>query len=116
MREDFGNPSSAHPAGAAARRRLETARAQVLAAIGDAGDLTWAAGGTESDALGLLGAAAARAGGAVVVTALEHDAVLRSAERLGVPLTIAPADARGVVDLDRLLAAVTPDTAVVALM
>jgi cysteine desulfurase len=120
MREDFGNPASAHPYGAGARRRLEIARSQVLAAIGDpdgrVGDLVWTSGGTESDALGLLGAAAARPGGAVVVTALEHDAVLRSAERLGVPLTVAPATAAGVVDVDALLAAVTPDTAVVALM
>ena len=95
MREDFGNPASAHPAGAAARRRIEEARAQVLAAIGDpdgrAGDLVWTSGGTESDALGLIGAARARGGGAVVVTELEHDAVLRSAEQLGGPLVIAPA-------------------------
>src|SRR5258708_7267643 len=33
MREDYANPSSAHPPGAAARRRLETPRAQLLAAV-----------------------------------------------------------------------------------
>lgn len=123
MREDYGNPSSAHPLGAAARRRIEAARAQVLAAIGDpggaAGDLIWTSGGTESDALGLLGVARARPGGAVVVTALEHDAVLRSAEQLGRaghPVTIVPANRRGGVDVDPIVAAVGPATAVVALM
>ena len=123
MREDYGNPSSAHPLGAAARRRIDAARAEVLAAIGDpggaAGDLIWTSGGTESDALGLLGVARARPGGAVVVTALEHDAVLRSAEQLGRaghPVTIVPAGRRGTIDVDSIAAAVTPATAVVALM
>ena len=45
MRADYGNPSAAHPFGAAARRRIAIARAQVLAALGDAdgarGDLLW---------------------------------------------------------------------------
>jgi len=123
MGEDFANPSSAHPLGAAARRRIAAARGQVLAAIGDPegarGDLIFTSGGTESDALGLLGAARARPGGGVVVTALEHDAVLRSAEQLGRaghPLTIVPANRRGSVDVDAIAAAVTPATAVVALM
>ena len=123
MREDYGNPSSAHPLGAAARRRIEAARAQLLAAIGDpdgaAGDLIWTSGGTESDALGLLGVARARPGGGVVVTALEHDAVLRSAEalgRAGHPVTIVPATVHGTVAIDRVVAAVDASTAVVALM
>ena len=117
MRHDWANPSSAHPGGAAARRRIAEARAELLAAIGDPdgaiGDLLWTSGGTESDALGLLGAAR---GGAAVVTGLEHDAVLRTAERLGGALTVVDAGPRGVVDVDAVAAAVTPATAVVALM
>ena len=117
MREAYGNPSSAHPLGAAARRHIATARARLLAAIGDpdgaAGDLIWTSGGTESDALGLLGAAAARPGAAVLCTALEHDAVIRTAERLGGEVVPAPG---GAVDVERVLDAVTSDTGVVALM
>jgi cysteine desulfurase len=122
MRDDFGNPASAHPLGASARWRIERAREQVLAGIGDpaaaAGDLLWTSGGTESDALGILGVANARERGGIVLTGLEHDAVLRSAEQLGEDheITIVPPDARGTIDVDRLLAEVRPDTAVVALM
>ena len=71
MRADYGNPSAAHPFGAAARRRIATARGQVLAALGDpdgaAGELVWTSGGTEGNALAVLGAARAAGPGAVVV-------------------------------------------------
>jgi len=122
MREDYGNPSSAHPLGAAARRRLDTARAQVLAAIGDPdgahGELIWTSGGTESDALAVIGAARSRGRGAVIVSALEHDAVRRSAELLGAayPVIVAPATRDAVIDVDALAALVPRDAAVVALM
>ncbi len=122
-RDAWGNPSSAHPVGRAARRRLDEATAQVLAAIGDPGgalgSLVWTSGGSEGDALGVLGAARARGRGAVVVSALEHPAVARSAELLaaaGHPVRVAPATAAGVVDVDALAALVEPDTAVVAVM
>jgi len=120
MREDFANPASAHPLGAAARRRIERAREQVLAGIGDpdgaVGDVLWTSGGTESDALGVLGVARARPHGGVVLTGFEHDAVLRSAEQLDAGVTIVPPDARGTIDVERLLEQVTAETAVVALM
>jgi cysteine desulfurase len=122
MREEFANPSSAHPAGAAARRRLDAARAELLAAIGDpggvAGDLLWTSGGSEGDALGVIGAARARPGGGVVVSALEHEAVLRSAQRLahdGHPVAVVAAPG-GVVDVAAVADAIGPGTAVVAVM
>jgi cysteine desulfurase len=119
MREDYANPSSAHPAGAAARRRIEVARAQLAAAIGDAtgeGELVWTSGGTESDAIGLVGAARARPGAPIVVTGLEHDAVLRTAGELGAPLNVVAPRSDGTVTVDDVLAAITPDTGVVALV
>ena len=71
MRTDYGNPSAGHPAGAAARRRIATARGELLAALGDpdgaVGDLVWTSGGTEGNALGVLGAARAHGPGGVVV-------------------------------------------------
>lgn len=122
MREAWGNPASAHPAGAAARAHLATARDRVLAAIGDpagaAGELIWTSGGSEADALAILGAARARGRGVVVLSALEHHAVARSAALLGdgFEVRVVPATAAGTVDVAAMTDAITADTAVVALM
>jgi cysteine desulfurase len=125
MRQDYGNPSSAHHMGIEAERHVKAARAAVLSAIGDPdgrlGELYWTSGGTEADALGLLGAARARAarGRHVVVSAIEHPAVRACAELLGeegfradqVPVT-----PDGVVDVERFADAIGDDTQVAALM
>ncbi len=121
-REDFANPSASHPAGAAARRRIATARDELLAAIGDPGgergDVVWTSGGTESNALGVIGAARAAGPGAVVVSALEHPAVAASATTLGDgwPVRVAPSTPGGVIDVDALAALVDEHTRVVAVM
>jgi cysteine desulfurase len=118
LREDFANPSSAHGPGRAAAARVAAARAEVAAALGG-GDVLFTSGGSEADALGVLGAARARRGRHVVVTALEHPAVLGAAERLqadGWSVTRVPVTAAGVVDPDAVAAAVRPETAVVACM
>jgi cysteine desulfurase len=121
--EAWGNPSSAHGIGAVARERLAEARAVVLAAIGDPdgalGELVWTSGGSEGDALGVIGAARARGAGAIVVSALEHHAVGRSAELLansGFAVRTAPATPAGAVDVAALAGLVDADTAVVAAM
>src|SRR5436190_24279178 len=81
MEEDYGNPASAHHLGVSAERLVKTARAKVLAAIGDPGgtlgDLVWTSGGTESDAFGVMGAARARKkrGRQLLFSAIEHSAV-----------------------------------------
>src|SRR5215471_11809575 len=86
MRTAWGNPSSQHPQGAAARGHIATARGRLLAALGDApgglGDIVWTSGCTEADALAVLGAARTRSGG-VVVSSIEHPAVGALAARLG---------------------------------
>ena len=82
-RELYANPASAHVAGAAASRALETARGTVAAALdAEPEELVFTSGGTEADALGLLGAARAARGRHLVVSALEHPAVMRAAEAL----------------------------------
>ena len=122
MRTAWGNPSSAHPQGAAGRRWIEDARRELLGALGDlaeAGDVVFTSGCTEADALGVLGAARARGRGRVVVSAIEHAAVGVTAGELGgegFEVVRVPATARGAIDLDALGAAITDDTAVVALV
>lgn len=88
MRTSWGNPSSQHPQGAAARGHIATARGRLLAALGDRegdgriGDIVWTSGCTEADALAVLGAARTRPG-AIVVSSIEHPAVGQLAARLG---------------------------------
>ena len=118
--ELYSNPASAHAGGAAAARALAQARGEVAAALDvEPGELVFTSGGTEADALGVLGAARAARGRHLVVSGLEHPAVMRCAEALageGWALDVVAPDAHGVVSADAVAAAVRPDTAVVALM
>ena len=85
MRTAWGNPSSHHPQGAAARGHLDTARTRLLGAVGDAAgkvcDVVWTGGCTEANALAVLGAARVRQG-AIVISTLEHPAISTLADRL----------------------------------
>jgi cysteine desulfurase len=125
MEREYGNPASAHHLGIAAERRVKQARSQLLAALGDPdgrlGDLVWTSGGTESDALAVMGAARARArrGRHLLYSAIEHPAVRGSIARLcrgGWQASEIPVDRRGVVSLDALERLVGEETQVVALM
>lgn len=103
-----GNPSSIHWAGQAARRQLERARSAVARALGRRpGDVIFTSGGTEADNLALLGVALHPSfrPGRVLISCVEHPAVLAAAARLetlGVTVTRLPVDARGRLDLARL--------------
>jgi cysteine desulfurase len=116
----FGNPSSAHGLGAAATRALDEARTQVAALLrASPQDIVFTSGGTEADALAVLGVAGAARGRHVVVSAIEHPAVLRSAELLtarGFRVTLVAPGRDGVVTAATVAAAVESDTALVAVM
>jgi cysteine desulfurase len=123
----FANPSSAHAAGAAAARLLDQARRETATALRSSPEeIVFTGGGTEANALAIIGAAARARGRHLVVTAIEHSSVLRTAERLasqGRPdgkeafeLTVVPVGPSGVVSAAAVAAAVRPDTAVVAVM
>src|SRR5918999_6597799 len=84
LTEAFGNPSSAHGFGRAARAGIEQARREIAQAVGaEPNQVIFTSGGTEADNLGILGAAlAARDRGepmCVAVSAIEHKAVLAAA-------------------------------------
>jgi cysteine desulfurase len=116
----FANPSSAHGLGAAAARALEQARAEVAALLGAAtAEIRFTSGGTEADALGVIGAALAARGRHVVASSLEHSAVLRSAEQLGgrgFTVSVVPSRNDGTIAPEEVVATLRPDTAVVAVM
>jgi cysteine desulfurase len=124
--EDFGNPASAHHLGVAAERRVKRARAQVQEAIGDPdgrrGQIQFTSGGTEADALAVMGAARARKSrgrNRIVLSALEHPAVTECAKLLGeegFEWRVVRADASGWVDPRDVIEAVDDRTAVCAIM
>src|SRR5690242_18070346 len=122
MRTAWGNPSSQHPQGAAARDHIATARRRLLVALGDRdgdgrlGDIVWTSGCTEADALAVLGAARIRPG-AIVVSSIEHAAVGAVAARLGEsrPVVHVEPGADGVLDPDAVARA-AEGAAVVAIV
>ena len=120
MTVDYGNPSSAHRKGGAAARLLEEARERLASALhANPPDVYFTSGGTEANAIGVLGVAELLRGRHVVVSAVEHPSVLEAARRLrgrGFEVVEVPPERSGVVSAERLAEAVREDTALVALM
>ncbi|HEY1540003.1 MAG TPA: aminotransferase class V-fold PLP-dependent enzyme [Solirubrobacteraceae bacterium] len=113
MRTAWGNPSSQHPQGAAARGYLDTARARLLGAVGDAGgaraEVVWTSGCSEANALAVLGAARTHPG-KIVISTLEHPAIATLADRLareGREVVRVAAGPGGVLDPDEVAGAAT---------
>jgi len=122
--EIFGNPSSSHRFGRAARAGLEQARRDIAEAVGcEPQQVVFTSGGTEADNLAIIGTAfAAAARGRprrVAVSAIEHKAILAAAHTvatLGGEEIILPVDAGGTLRLDALDAALERHPAVVSVM
>ncbi len=117
----FGNPSSDHQAGREARRAVDQARARVASSIGAQSDeIIFTSGGTESNNLAFHGVAAARGGGHVITSAIEHPAVLEvvlAMESAGdIKMTIVGVDSRGRIDPADIQDALRLDTVLVSLM
>jgi cysteine desulfurase len=100
--EAGGNPSSIHAAGRAARATVEAARAEVAALVGaPQASVVFVSGGTEANALALESAVACGSR-RLIVSAVEHSAVLETARASAAEVEILPVDAQGVADLDWL--------------
>ena len=123
-KEAFGNPSSAHRFGRAARAGLEEAKRAVATAVGaEPNQVVFTSGGTEADNLAIIGAALASRdrGGPfrVAVSAAEHKAGLAAAhavKHLGGEEIVLPVTASGLVDTAALEAALRRGVAVVSVM
>ena len=122
MTEEYGNPSSLHTKGFAARQRVEAARAAVAARLGARPEeLTFTSGGTEANNLALFGAAQARKrmGRKIVTTAAEHDSVLnpcRELEKQGFQVVYLKPDGTGLLPEEALFDAIDGDTILVSVM
>ncbi|HKO59009.1 MAG TPA: aminotransferase class V-fold PLP-dependent enzyme, partial [Thermoanaerobaculia bacterium] len=111
----FGNASSIHKEGQTARRAIEEARESVARLIGAAGrDVIFTSGGTESNNAAIFGAMAGAHGQHVVTTAIEHPSVLEAVSRF--EATLVPPARSGRVDAGAMIAALRPDTRLVAMM
>ena len=119
----WGNPSSLHSKGREAKALLDDARSRIAKVLGcEAGEIYFTSCGTESDNWAIKGAAMrmkAKGRTHIVTSAIEHHAVLNTCaalERQGFTVTYVGVDEDGVVKLDELRAAVTDNTALVAIM
>ncbi len=123
LRDTWGNASSVHAYGQQAKSVLDEARSRVATLIGaDPAEVVLCGSGTESDNLAIRGAADAQADAGrrhLVTTAIEHEAVratMAALGRRGFRITTIPVDASGIVSVDAVREAVTPDTALVSVM
>lgn len=120
--QTYGNASSIHCFGQAAKQKLEAARRQVAGLIHcEPNEIVFTSGGTESDNMALFGVlrAAPRERRHVVTSAIEHAAILATCtqlEREGATVTRLAVGASGIVNPEDVRRAVRPDTALVSVM
>ncbi len=120
---NFGNPASrSHPFGWTAEKAIEDARANVAALINaDPKEIIFTSGATESDNLAIKGAAHFynKKGKHIVTCKTEHKAVLdscRQLEREGYEVTYLEPENNGLIDIEKLKAALRDDTVLVSIM
>jgi cysteine desulfurase len=126
LRSQFGNPSSAHGYGGAARLAVERARAQLARLLScDPQEIVFTGSGTEATNLALKGLAFAASSRSpfhdlrLITSAVEHPATIetcRFLERLGCQITTLPVDSHGIVDLEALRTALRQPTLAVSIM
>ena len=120
--EQFANAAGTYSFANASKEAVETARKQVAKVIGaKSAEIYFTSGGTESDNWALKGVAEAYAakGKHIIISSIEHHAILHSAqalERKGWEVTVLPVDEYGMVSVDALEQAIRPDTVLVSIM
>ncbi|HKR99251.1 MAG TPA: cysteine desulfurase family protein [Candidatus Dormibacteraeota bacterium] len=122
--DGYGNPSSVHAAGRSARNAVDDARDALASVIGASHrEVVFTGSGSEADNLairGVLERQGPERGRHLVVSAIEHDAVLETARRLqelgAAEVTTVPCGADGAVDPERVAGAVRDDTLLVSVM
>lgn len=122
MMEDYGNPSAMHLKGVQAEQYVKNAASVIARTLKvEEKEIFFTSGGTESDNWALIGTAYAnnRQGKHIITTAFEHSAVsapLSWLEEQGYEITVIPVDEKGNLSLEKLEAAIRPDTILVSAM
>ncbi len=123
LTEDFGNAASrSHSFGWTAEAAVENAREQVAATVGcDSKEIIWTSGATESINLAIKGAAQfyQDKGKHLITLKTEHKATLdtmRELERTGFEVTYLNPESNGLLDLNKLIAAIRPDTILISVL
>lgn len=122
MTEDYGNPSSMHRKGMEAENYLREAASELAGILKvQEKEIYFTSGGTESNNWALVGTAMAnrRRGNRILVSAVEHAAVSAPARWLadqGFDVVVLPVDRFGVVKMEALEEALTPETILVSVM
>ena len=118
----YGNPSSIYTLAQEAQKAVDNSRESVARAIGGrVGSIVFTSGGTESDNAAIKGAALSQQdrGNHIIVSSIEHPAVLNSCEQLkrqGFEITYIPVDSEGLVNPDDVGRSITPATTLVSVM
>ena len=123
IEDDFGNPASrSHEFGWTAEKAVDEARQHVADLVNaDPREIVWTSGATESDNLAIKGAAHfyRKKGNHIITLKTEHKAVLdtcRQLEREGFEVTYMDPEENGLLDLDKLKAAITDQTILISVM
>ena len=123
VRDFWGNASSVHHFGQQAKAAVDEARTQVAALLGgEAAEIVFTSGGTESDNFAIRGAAEALEPTGrrhLIATGIEHEAVLKTLAALtkrGWRVTLLSVDASGIVSPDALRDAISDETALVSVI
>ena len=125
FQQQYGNPSSLYRFAQEAKSHLEQARAEIAACLGARPEeIYFTSGGTEADNWALKGAVELMAlkgkkTGHIITSAIEHHAVLHTAqylEKQGYSVTYLPVDGHGRVDPAAVEAAIRPDTLLISIM
>jgi cysteine desulfurase len=122
LAENFGNANSIHSSGQRARAAVDAARQGVAELLGaKAAEIVFTCGGTEADNLAIFGIVnpCDQPRKHVVTTAIEHHAVLNTAQALekqGVDVTYVPVSREGIVDPEDLREAIRPETVLLSVM
>lgn len=122
MTENFGNPSSLHGAGISAMKEIISARESIAKALScEKDEILFTSGGTEANNLAIFGAAYAnrRRGNRIVTTAIEHESVMQSIDRLeeeGFEVIRLMPDGHGFISEKELEEAINDKTILVSMM
>ena len=123
LTDQFGNASSLYGLARESRRAIEAARDKVATALGaESREIYFTSCGSESDNWAVKGAAHAMAKKGkkhIITTVFEHHAILHTCQALekeGFEVTYLPVEPNGIVSVEKLKAAIRPDTALVTIM